>query len=212
MIDGAVFGREYNTRANYGAVMNYARVTPPAVKTNYVDIAGGNSSIDLTEAVGGVAYQDGQVEFKFTFPDRGGLQAMKDDLHGRRFDSIVLEREPEYYYQGRVEAVKEERRGSLWELTLAATVFPYKIEVQETEHNEEVAGKRQELLLINAVMPVMPRIAVEGNVYVKFGAYQCVLKNGEYEIPEITLHKGLNRLQVSGNGRLRFRYHKGKLI
>ena len=52
---GAVFGDRYS-REDYGAVMNYARVTPPAVKEVYVDIDGGDSAIDLTEAVGGCGY------------------------------------------------------------------------------------------------------------------------------------------------------------
>ena len=54
-LEGAIFGNRYS-RDDYGAVMNYARITPPAVKENYVDIAGGDSSIDLTEAVGGLVY------------------------------------------------------------------------------------------------------------------------------------------------------------
>ena len=41
---GAAFGEKRS--GDYGAVMNYARVTPPAVKENYVDIAGGDSAID----------------------------------------------------------------------------------------------------------------------------------------------------------------------
>ena len=56
---GAVFGDRRSV--DYGAVMNYARITPPAVKENYVDIAGGDSDIDLTEAVGGVAFGDGRI-------------------------------------------------------------------------------------------------------------------------------------------------------
>ena len=54
---------------DYGAIMNYARISPASVKENYVDIAGGDSSIDLTEAVGGVVYDDGEIEFKFTLKD-----------------------------------------------------------------------------------------------------------------------------------------------
>ena len=42
-MDGAIFGNKHS-KEDYGAVMNYARVTPPSVKENYVDIAGGDSS------------------------------------------------------------------------------------------------------------------------------------------------------------------------
>ena len=46
-MDGAKFGDRLSYE-NYEAIMNYARILPPSVKENYVDIAGGNSSIDLT--------------------------------------------------------------------------------------------------------------------------------------------------------------------
>ena len=81
MVYGAAFGSR-RSKEDYGAIMNYARITPPAVKENYVDIAGGNSSIDLTEAVGGVAFEDGDIDFKFTLFNEDSKERMKNDLHG----------------------------------------------------------------------------------------------------------------------------------
>ena len=98
-MQGAFFNDRYSN--DYGSIMNYARITPAAVKENYVDIAGGDSDIDLTEAVGGVVFEDGQIDFKFTFFDSQSKDRMKNDLHGRRM-KIILEREPEFYYEGRV--------------------------------------------------------------------------------------------------------------
>lgn len=192
--------------------MNYARVTPPSVKTNYIDIAGSNSSIDLTEAVGGLTYSDGKIEFKFTFKNREDMQAMMDDLHGRKFEAIILEREPEYYYSGRIEVKKQAQVRNTFELELMATVGPYKIEVQESEHNEDCSGKLHEIILSNSRMDVIPTITVQGNVYLETPDYKCVLKTGIYNIPEIVLHAGINRWKVSGNGSIRLNYHKGKLI
>lgn len=37
---GAKFGNKHS-KADYNAIMNYARITPPSMKENYVDIAGG---------------------------------------------------------------------------------------------------------------------------------------------------------------------------
>ena len=82
MMYGAVFGDRYS-REDYGAVMNYARVVPSAVKEVYVDIDGGDSAIDLTEAVGGVAYEDAKIEFKFTLFSDEKAERMRNDLHGR---------------------------------------------------------------------------------------------------------------------------------
>ena len=97
MMYGAVFGRRYS-REDYGAVMNYARVMPPAVK-------------------GGVAYEDAKIEFKFTLFSAEKAEQMKEDIHGRWLE-IVLEREPEFFYQGRVSCNKVEQDGRVYEAYL----------------------------------------------------------------------------------------------
>ena len=122
---GAAFG-DKRSKDDYGAVMNYARITPPSVKENYVDIAGGNSSIDLTEAVGGVVFEDGEIDFKFTLFDPDKKEQMKNDLHGNRM-KIVLDREPEFYYEGRVSVTSEKQTGNIYELCMKAKVKPYKM-------------------------------------------------------------------------------------
>lgn len=209
-LEGAVFGNRYSWD-DYGAVMNYARITPPAVKENYVDIAGGNSSIDLTEAVGGLVYGDGSMEFKFTLFSAEKKDRMKNDLHGRRME-IILEREREFFYDGRVSCTKEERAGPLYELYFTARVRPYKYERTETIHVETVSETKKEILLSNDVLPVMPRILVDGNVLLTFEGDTYRLGRGEYQVPEITLQEGLNRLCLSGAGKVRFIYRRGRVV
>lgn len=207
---GAVFGDKYS-RDDYKSIMNYARVSPPAVKEVYVDIAGGDSSIDLTEAVGGVAYEDGSIDFQFTLFSGEQAERMRNDLHGRRMD-IVLEREPDYYYDGRVSCTKDEREGRLYVLGFTARVRPYKYERRETVHVETISGAEKEILLQNDRMPAMPRIRVEGSVLLSFGGVRYRMANGVYQMPEVTLHEGLNRVRVSGTGTVRFMYRKGRLV
>lgn len=209
MIYGAVFG-DKRSREDYSAVMNYARITPPPVKENYVDIAGGNSAIDLTEAVGGVAFKDGKISFKFTLPSMDSKNRMKNDLHGKRM-KIFLEREPEFYYEGRLSFTSEAQTGNLHELYLDARVAPYKLEQQITTHNEEVSGSK-EIILCNERMPAMPTITIKGNINVSYACNSFALGTGIYEIPEITLYEGINRISVSGNGSIRLEYRKGMLI
>lgn len=112
-MDGAVFGDKYTK--DYGAIMNYARITPPAVKENYVDIPGGDSALDLTETVGGIVFNDGLIDFKFTLFEFALKEDMKNDLHGRRL-RIILEREPGFYYDGRLSYSSESRAAGRYEL------------------------------------------------------------------------------------------------
>ena len=209
MMYGAVFGRRYS-REDYGAVMNYARVMPPAVKEVYVDIDGGDSAIDLTEAVGGVAYEDAKIEFKFTLFSAEKAEQMKEDIHGRWLE-IVLEREPEFFYQGRVSCNKVEQDGRVYEAYFTARVHPYKCERRESIHTAEVSGAEKEVLLQNDRMPVMPRIEVEGSVQLAYDGIRYRMGPGTYQMPEVTLKEGLNRIRLSGNGKVRFCYRKGRL-
>lgn len=209
MMYGAVFGDRYS-REDYGAIMNYARIMPPAVKEVYVDIDGGDSAIDLTEAVGGVAYEDAKIEFKFTLFSGEKTERMRNDLHGRRME-IVLEREPDYYYQGRVSCTKVEQDGRLYEAYFTARVHPYKCERRESIHTAEVSGTEKEVLLQNDRMPVMPRIEVSGNVQLVYGGIRYRMGPGMYQIPEIMLKEGMNRIRLSGSGKVRFCYKKGRL-
>lgn len=209
MTEGAVFGEKY-TREDYGAIMNYARIAPPAPKTNYVDIAGGDSSIDLSEAVGGVTYEDGSIDFLFTFFSRDAAEKMKNDLHGRRME-IVLEREREYCYNGRISAGRISQEGRIFEMGLSARIKPYKYERKESVHEERMNGGTRELLLENDAMPVMPKIRVDGEVTLLYAGTKYRMVTGEYQAPEITLYAGINRVRLSGRGTITFTYRKGRL-
>lgn len=206
---GVVFGNKHS-RYDYDAIMNYARITPPAVKENYIDIAGGDSSIDLTEAVGGVVFEDSKIEFKFTLFSELKKNSMKNDLHGKKVQ-IILEKEPEYYYEGRLSFTKEELNGNLYELYVDARIKPYKLEKQTTTYIEKVNGVR-ELILSNTRMPVIPKITVSGEIHLSYEGTTYLLKNGIYEIPEVTFYEGINRITVSGSGTIQFEYKKGMII
>lgn len=205
---GAVFGDRRSV--DYGAVMNYARITPPAVKENYVDIAGGDSDIDLTEAVGGVAFGDGQIDFKFTLFDRRQAERMKNDLHGRRL-RIVLEREPDFYYDGRVKCTKCGQEGTLHGLLMEAKIKPYKREKRATVQVEKASAAWKDVILVNSRMPVMPEITVEGKAILSYEGGRYAMESGVYRVPELTLYEGRNHLRLQGSGTVKFEYRKGEL-
>ena len=206
---GAIFG-EKRSKEDYAAIMNYARITTPTVKENYVDVPGGNSSLDLTEAVSGITLNDGQISFKFTFLQDGDRSRMKNDLHGKKL-RIILEREPEYFYEGRLSCKEGEYTGNIYELYIDARVAPYKQEVRMTEHTKEVISA-QDILLMNDRMPAMPSITVTGDVRVTYNDITVRLSDGTYAIPEITLYEGMNRLHVDGRGSIRLEYRKGRIV
>lgn len=206
---GAMFGNKYSVD-DYRAIMNYARITTPTVKENYVDIPGGNSSLDLTEAVSGVTFNDGQISFKFTFFKEEDRSRMRNELHGRKLQ-IVLEREPEYFYDGRLFCRDGDYTGCIFELYIDARVAPYKQEKQITLHMEEITAAK-DILLDNDRMPSIPVITVEGNIRLTYGGISVQLSDGVYTIPEITLLDGLNRIHAEGKGSIKLQYRKGKIV
>lgn len=206
---GAIFGDKHSTD-DYEAIMNYARITTPTVKENYVDVPGGNSSLDLTEAVSGVTFNDGQISFKFTFFDADGRDKMKNDLHGKRMH-IILEREPEYFYDGRLSCREGDYAGNIYELYIDARISPYKQQRQLTVHLEEIDSEK-EIILFNDRMPSMPRLTVKGCMTITYCGYSYLLSDGAYEIPEITLSNGINRIHVTGEGSLLIQWRRGKIV
>ncbi len=206
---GVIFGNRHSVE-DYGAVMNYARITTPTVKENYVDIPGGNSSLDLTEAVSGVTFNDGQISFKFTFFNEKDRSRMRNDLHGRKLQ-IVLEKEPEYFYDGRLFCRDGDYAGRIFELYIDARVAPYKQERQMTLHTEEITVAK-DILLDNDRMPAIPVITVKGNIQLTYNGVSVQLSDGVYTIPEITLLDGLNRIHAEGKGSVKLQYRKGLIV
>ncbi len=210
MMDGVYFNLNHSGDY-YNAIMNYARITPPAVKTNYVDIPGGDSTIDLTESVGGVRLNDGCVNFKFTFKN-GKKDAIRmiNDIHGKRM-TITLDTDNVYEMEGRVEVTKAELENALFVVEAKATVNPYKTEKRTTIHKEEVR-KKKDIILLNSRKPVIPTITVIGNIYLIYEDVRYKMGGGVYQIPEITMYQGINRFVVYGDGDISFEYRKGEII
>ena len=60
-------------------------------------------------------------------------------------------------------------------------------------------------------MPAMPRIKVDGEVTLLYDGIGYRMVTGEYQVPEITLYAGINRLRLSGKGTVVLTYRKGRL-
>lgn len=106
-------------------------INPPPVKTQYVDIPGGNGSLDLTESlIGRAAYgnRTGSIEFIVADQDTPWVDIYQDIMnyvHGRRM-TLVLEDDPDHYYTGRF-AVNAWKSNKDWSrITIDYNLGPYK--------------------------------------------------------------------------------------
>lgn len=104
---------------------------PPTQKTNYIDIPGGDGSLDLSESLTKYpVYNNRTGSFKFRvmndyMPWADRYSEIMGYLHGRTMRAILTE-DPDYFYQGRF-SVDSWDSGDTWsEITIGYNVNPFK--------------------------------------------------------------------------------------
>lgn len=191
--------------------------TPAEPKTNYIDITGGDGSLDLTEGLGEVRYKDRNFEFTFsvnpsdkmTFDEK--VSQVSNALNGKKC-KITLDRDPEYYWEGRCTVNKYAQNKALKQISVKATVRPYKLKQNQTVASFELATAEKEITLKNGRKSVVPEITcTNDNVTVVFGNITETLSAGTHKVLDIYLKEGNNNLKVLGSGTITFTYQEGEL-
>ncbi|MGN1480573.1 hypothetical protein [Porcipelethomonas sp.] len=129
---GVKFGDKHTS--DYGIILSHKSIDAPAPKTETVDIPGADGSIDMTEYFGDVKYKNRKLKFEFSTSKSGGelletYSAMLGDLHGRHFDSIILDDDPDYKYTGRVTNITLTENSGISGIAVECDCEPYKLSV-----------------------------------------------------------------------------------
>lgn len=105
--------------------------SPPEPKTHYIDVPGGNGSLDLTEALAGYpTYENRTGSFTFRVMNDYGNWADRYSeimgyLHGQAMYAVLAD-DPSWLYQGRF-SVDDWKSGDTWsEITIGYNVNPFK--------------------------------------------------------------------------------------
>ena len=190
---------------------------PAEPKTNYIDITGGDGSLDLTEGLGEVKYKDRNFAFTFsvnpldkmTFDEK--VSQVSNALNGKRC-RITLDRDPDYYWEGRCIVDKYAQNKALKQISVKATVRPYKLKQNQTVASFDLTADEKEITLKNGRKSVVPEITcTNDNATVIFGNVTETLSAGTHKILDIYLKEGNNILKVSGSGTITFTYQEGEL-
>ena len=138
MIETGVLFDNIHSFHNLNLVLSHVDIAPATPKTNYVDVLGGDGSLDLTEAHGEVKYGNRTHTFTFTvhpsdtktFDEK--ITQVSNALNGKNFSKITLDRDSAYYWQGRciVDEHKQDKR--LKQVVVSAIVKPYKLKQNKT--------------------------------------------------------------------------------
>lgn len=221
MYHSVTFGSK-NTWTDWGLVpVSRPLFNPPKRKTNYVDIPGASSALDLSEALTGFPlYSDreGSMEFYVMNPATPDWNAqLNEDYWVVKYSEIssylngmkrtaILEDDPMYYYTGSfwVDSWKSDKDRS--KIVIAYRVEPYKLKTIGSsltlppETPRHIGGENH----LIEMMPVVPTMAVSGGqVSVKFINKELGINktydfnNGEYK-PSWMIFSNLDGLTDDG--------------
>lgn len=217
MIETGISFGKVHSYYDLNLVLSKVNIPPALPKTNYVDLPGGNGSLDLTEAHGEVKFEDRDCEFTFsvhpsetmTFEEK--KTEVSNALNGRQCD-ITLDKDEDFYYSGRCTVNEYLQDKRLLQIVVTAKVKPYKMKQTETVVSFDLSAEPKEVILMNRRKSVVPEITcTHDNTVVVFGGVTYSLAAGTYKVLDIFLKEGSNELKVSGEGTIEFRYREGEL-
>lgn len=223
MARGVKFGNIHSYNTLELILMPFA-IPPAEPKINLLDIPGGDGSIDLTEALGGVKFKDREFVMKFTVDPRSDMTfdekvtQVANRLNGRAF-KIIFDRDSDYYWEGRCIVSEHAQSKVLQEITIKAIVRPYKMKTEETVVEFDLSSDWKLVTLSNnGRKTVVPTITCTND------GTEVTYNNSELDIsvsdtfdagvhkdPYIQLPSGASLIYIAGTGTITFSYREGVL-
>lgn len=223
---------EKRTFNDWGLLISGMTIGFPETKSNLVDIPATDGSIDLTEALGEVAYKNRHLEFVFDALGKyeswhGLCTEIANYLHGKKM-KIILDTDQGYYYIGRLELDTTKSDDTIHEIVLAGDVEPYKYELQSSLEpwrwdsfsfktgvirnykDLKVSGSRT-VKIMGLRKPIVPTIISNSVMTLSFGGRTYNIKAGEQKLYRLIIREGENFLTFSGNGTISIDYRGGIL-
>lgn len=218
MAEYAIIG-DCDSRADWGMDLYNAEIGLPKVKTHYLDLPLESGVVDLSEAVtGNPSYGTRELKLYLGRKDKSPLDwttaimQIARDIHGKRLP-IRLSFDPDFYYVGRISCETEKISFRRSTYLITAICDPYRYYKEVTERVIEVDGTA-EMTLDNMDMITSPTFTTDAKditVSCNGGASLSIFPRTDFNIPEILLDAGINRLNFTGTGTVLVRYQEGMI-
>ena len=217
MIETGVLFGDIHSFFDLNLILSPFTPAPATPKTVYVDVAGADEPVDLTEAHGKVFYNPRDFSFTFTINPTDEMTfdekvtQVSNALNGKRC-KITLDRDPEYYWHGRcvVNEYKQDRR--IGQIVVGAKVNPYKLKQEQTVHSFSLTAEEQTVTLWNGRKSAVPVFeCTNDNTVVVFGDIRETMSAGTHKFLDICFKEGSNVLKLSGTGTIKITYQEGEL-
>ena len=215
-----IFGA-YNT-ATEGWTLTSWKLSPPVLKSQYVDKPGGDGSWDLSTALtdGLPRYEDRTLTatFELSTGDRASREAiirnMVNTLSGQRVN-ISTPDDTDYYLTGRVSVAREYNDLAHAAVTVTAVCEPWKYAYAETVIALAVTSEERTVDLFNGgsrtVVPLIKVAGVGTFVYLSYGDSTLALSPGTHQWSDLLLTPGSHILTYHGGGTLTISYREAVL-
>ena len=196
-------------------------VNPPKAKTNYIEVPGADGVLDVSSVfTGQILYSNRQGTWEFRvdpkFMDWTEIYSLiMKDVHGN-FVKVILEDDPEYYYEGRlfVNQWLSDKDNST--ITIEYNLAPYKKYklsdrrwIWDTfnfetglvrEYRNIVVNKEHTMNVIGDRMSCIPTITVSNDMKLIYENKEYKLSRGVNIIEKIVIKNGENPMKFMGNG------------
>ena len=217
MARGTNFGGWHSHR-DLHLIQQSVGVQPAPPKINLVDVPGANGSKDLsTQPSGQVVFGDRTITWTFAlYPGENWdkkHQQVSNTLNGLACE-IVLDTDPDYYYEGRLAVRSYKVDGLLRRITVEATCRPYKLKRVETKVVSALTSTFRTLALVNERKPVVPTVTVNAETTLRWQGRTVTVAAGTHRIADIVLQPGANLLDArttGASGEITVAYREGAL-
>ena len=185
-------------------ILSGCSISPATPKTNYVDVPGGDGSIDLTEALGTVKYNDRKGQFIFTVLPTDDYEEKKSEisniLNGKKF-KFTLDKDPDWCYIGRcsVSDYKSDKKKRQIAVDLKLQPFKCGADISATFSSASIAN------ISVKGLPVCPSITLDGDRNTILNVYDEnneriiseTINPGTYKYPTVVLQPGRYRVSAT---------------
>lgn len=199
---------------DYGLYLQPYTIPMPDIKSNYIDIAGADGTLDLTEVFGRVRFMDRTFTldlrvFNLDQDFHSTITTFANAVHGKRV-KITFSDDPGYYYYGRVDVDTVSPLVFVGVVTVFITAAPWKYKTNVTSVTEEVTTSKK-ITLTNDRMPTIPTITVDAEMSLAWGTNTVTLSAGTHTVLDLELQQGNTSITVTGTGTITFAYQEGAL-
>ena len=220
MIETGISFDDIHSFYDLNLILSAVEIAPAVPKEVYVDIPGADGALDLTEAHGEVKYSDRTHQFTLTMNPADDLseaawEEKKTEVSNRlngRACRITLDKDPDYYWQGRCKVDDYKSNKRLRQFVVSARVRPYKFKQNETSLTFALSETGKTVSLLNSRRSVCPVInCTNDNTVIVFNGNTFKFNAGQHQNLGIRFTEGINQVTISGTGQVTFSYQEGDL-